>query len=178
MKKFLLLPLLFCVVGVAVAQQSDSIIIRNIYSQALLYGKAYAKLEQLTLIGPRLSGSTGADKAVAWAKAEMVKENFGTVSLQEVMVPHWVRNDIEKLNVVSNGKKTPLRICSLGGSIPTPAKGIKASVIEVKSFEDLERHGADKIKGKIVFFMFQCDNIITIQWMRMVKQESLGIQEL
>lgn len=137
----------------SVAQERDSIIIRSIYTYALEQGKAYEWLDYLSnKIGPRLSGSVGAEKAVAWAKSVMEEEKNGRVYLQEVMVPHWVRNDKEQLTVISSGKKTNLRICSLGGSIPTPAKGLKAQVVEVKSMDELEKLGAEKVRGKIVFY--------------------------
>lgn len=135
------------------AQEKDSIVIRNIYSYCLEQGNAYEWLDYLSnKIGPRLSGSVGADKAVAWAKTVMEEEKNGRVYLQEVMVPHWVRNDKEQLTVISSGKKTNLRICSLGGSIPTPPKGLKAQVVEVKSMDELEKMGAEKVRGKIVFY--------------------------
>ncbi len=147
----LLLVLFFS--NTLVAQQRDSVIIRNIYTYALEQGKAYEWLEYLsTKIGPRLSGSEGAEKAVNWAKSVMEAQNNGRVYLQDVMVPHWVRNDKEQLTVISSGKKTDLRICSLGGSIPTPPKGLKAQVVEVKSLDDLEKLGAEKVRGKIVFY--------------------------
>jgi hypothetical protein len=43
-------------------------------------------------------------------------------------------------------------ITALGGSVPTPPKGLKAKVIEVQSIEELDVLGADNIAGKIVFF--------------------------
>lgn len=43
-------------------------------------------------------------------------------------------------------------IVALGGSVATPSLGIKAEVVEVRSFEELEELGREKIEGKIVFF--------------------------
>ena len=48
-------------------------------------------------------------------------------------------------------KGLPVRIV-LGGSIATPADGLRAQVIEVKSFEELRAMNKEKVKGKIVFF--------------------------
>jgi Zn-dependent M28 family amino/carboxypeptidase len=42
-------------------------------------------------------------------------------------------------------------VCALGGSIATPAGGITSGVLEVKSFEELERLGK-AAAGKIIFF--------------------------
>ena len=52
----------------------------------------------------------------------------------------------------SPGKTTNVNICALGGSISTPVTGLKAKLVEVKSFEELESLGRDKIQGKIVFY--------------------------
>jgi carboxypeptidase Q len=133
-------------------QVKDSTTIRKIYSYALTKGEGYNWLRDLCALGPRLSGSTGAEKAVAWAKSQLEKNSNGNVWLQEVMVPHWVRGKTELLQTISKGKKTPLRICALGGSIGTSSKGLKAKVIEVKSYEELESLGIQNISGKIVFF--------------------------
>jgi hypothetical protein len=43
-------------------------------------------------------------------------------------------------------------VCALGGSIATPSSGLRAGVVEVKSFEELEALGEEKIKGNFVFF--------------------------
>jgi hypothetical protein len=43
-------------------------------------------------------------------------------------------------------------VCALGGSIPTPAAGITAQVIEVKGLGQLEKMNKADIKGKIVFY--------------------------
>ena len=45
-----------------------------------------------------------------------------------------------------------MKICALGGSISTPITGLKANLVEVNSFEELESLGRDKIQGKIVFY--------------------------
>jgi carboxypeptidase Q len=138
------------------AQNNDSATIRKIFTEALTAGKSYDQLRQLCNIGPRLSGSENAAKAVEWGKKVMEEYDFDTVYLQEVMVPHWVRGDKEIFVPEKAGSRsTPpkyLNICALGGSIGTPEKGIRSSVIEVKQFEDLEKLGRKQIEGKIVFF--------------------------
>jgi len=154
MKKVLLFFIFLLSFNLSVfSQNHDSLMVRKIFTYCLEKGKGYEWLEHLcTKIPPRLSGSDGADKAVKWARQTLEDQNNGRVYLQDVMVPHWVRNDKEVLTLVSKGKRTPLRICSLGGSVPTPAKGIKGKVIEVKSFEELNELGEEKVRGKIVFY--------------------------
>ena len=62
------------------------------------------------------------------------------------MVPHWVRGEKEKCNLISTKLKLnkALNCCALGNCIGTGAKGINAPVIEIKSFEELELLGTKK----------------------------------
>jgi carboxypeptidase Q len=139
------------------AQSEDSTMIRKIADEVLINGRAYENLRFLCKkIGPRLSGSPQAQKAVE-ATARMLKEaGADTVYLQACMVPHWVRGTKEKGFVKVAGKPTyPLHLCSLGNSEGTGKKGINAGVIEVRSFEELDQLGTAVIKGKIVFFNFK-----------------------
>lgn len=127
---------------------ADSIITRSLTEQ-----RGYEWLKELCEIGPRLSGSENSLKAIYWAKNKMESLGFDSVWLQPVMVPKWVRNDIETA-IVSFSKKYNgriLQIASFGGSIATPINGITAEVVEVKSFDELNSLGK-KVKGKIVFF--------------------------
>ncbi len=145
--------LLSLLAGSVLAQNPDSVAIRRIYNEALSNGKSYEWLRYLTKqIGPRLSGSDGAQKAVDWTKQVMEKEGFDRVFLQEVMVPHWVRGAKEEAYIHVGKQKTTVPIAALGGSVATAPTGVEAQVIEVKSFPELRALGAEKVKGKIVFF--------------------------
>jgi Zn-dependent M28 family amino/carboxypeptidase len=114
---------------------------------------AYGMLERLTShAGHRLSGSAGADTAVELAKRLMEERGFSNVHLEQVMVPRWERGTTEKAFLVIPGKANiPMAVCALGGSIATPAGGITAGVVEVRSFDELEHLGT-AASGKIVFF--------------------------
>ncbi len=145
--------LLSLLTGSVLAQTPDSVAIRNIYNEALSHGKSYDWLRYLTKqIGPRLSGSTGAQKAVDWTKQVMEQQGFDRVFLQEVMVPHWVRGAKEEAYIHNGKQKVTVPIAALGGSVATGPKGVEAQVIEVKSFPELRALGPEKVKGKIVFF--------------------------
>ena len=137
-----------------ISAQSDETIIRDIYDNSLLNGKSYEWLDYLSnQIGGRLSGSLSAELAVNWTKSEMELMGLDKVWLQPVMVPKWVRGTPEFAYIeTSPGKTTKVNICALGGSISTPSAGLKGNLVEVKSFEELEKLGKDKIKGKIVFY--------------------------
>ena len=142
------------------SQTSDSIFIKNLADEILLHSRAYEQLAYLTKkIGPRLAGSSGMVKAEQWGLKEMQKGGADKVWGQECMVPHWVRGGVDKATAffVSNDKKgIPLDVVALGNSIGTGSTPIRASVVEVKSFEDLELK-REVVKGKIVFYNYQND---------------------
>ncbi|SDF68209.1 Zn-dependent amino-or carboxypeptidase, M28 family [Mucilaginibacter pineti] len=134
-------------------QAQDSLAIRKFYDEALVNGKAYENLRYLCKnIGPRLSGSAGAQKAVEWSKKLMEGYGFDKVYLQEVMVPHWVRGAKETAFIIDSKNRIAVPIAALGMSVATPKDGITANIIEVRSLKELEALGESVIKGKIVFF--------------------------
>lgn len=144
---------LFCLN--AKSQNKDSVVLRKIFDYYLTESKCYSNLEYLTTkIGGRLSGSPQAEKAVVWAKKAMYDAGADTVYLQPCMVPHWVRGEKETCTSVNIKNKQLIKysVCALGGSIATPKPGLNAEVIEVKSFEELDKLGEANIKGKIVFY--------------------------
>ena len=127
----------------------DSIFIRKIFNFALTNGECYEVLTHLcTQIGPRLSGSKGADQAVKYMESVMFQQKLDKVQLQEVMVPHWERGNI--CEVKANLQNKMLSACALGGSVGGNIQS--AQVVEIKQFEELEKLGEVGIKGKIVFF--------------------------
>ena len=146
--------LLLIVVVSQLNSQSDSEILEKIYSTSLTNGKSYQWLDYLSnQIGSRLSGSLGAEMAVEWGKAELDSLGLDKVWLQPVMVPKWVRGVKEYAFIeTKSGKTTTVNICALGGSVATPALGLKANIIEVHDFKELAALGEEKIKGKIVFY--------------------------
>ncbi len=127
--------------------------IDNIYNEALSNGSSYQWLDYLSNeIGGRLSGSVNADRAVKWGEKELSLIS-DSVWLQEVMVPKWVRGAPEYAHIESSpGNTIFVPIAALGGSISTPSIGIRANVVEVKSFNELDILGEENIKGKIVFY--------------------------
>jgi carboxypeptidase Q len=152
MKQTLFLCALF--ISVLSYSQTDAEIIKKIYNASLSNGKSYEWLDYLSnQIGGRLSGSLNAERAVQWTKEELEKIGLDNVWLQPVMVPKWVRGTPEFAFIETKpGETTNVNICALGGSVATPALGIKANVIEVHSLEEIKILGREKIEGKIVFF--------------------------
>ena len=128
--------------------------IKELYTTALLEGQSYEWLRHLSnQIGGRLSGSLNAERAVEWGKEELDALGLDRVYLQPVMVPKWIRGTFEYANIeTSPGNTVNVPVCALGGSVATPLGGIKAEVVEVKNFEELQALGSEKVKGKIVFY--------------------------
>ena len=132
--------------------KEDMQIANQFVRSALTDRKGYHLLKELTDMGSRLSGSENSLRAIMWAKKKMEEAGFDKVWLQPVMVPHWVRGNIEQAEIVKSKlfKNRKLSIVTLGGSIGTGKNGITAEVLEVKNFDELKALG-NKAKGKIIF---------------------------
>jgi len=99
--------------------------------------------------GPRLSGSVGLERAIDWILTEMKKDGLDNVRSEPVMVPHWVRGE-ESLELLTP-RLRGLPMLGLGGSVATPPGGIRAEVLVVGSFDELEAR-KDEARGRIVLF--------------------------
>ncbi|MCX6562829.1 MAG: M20/M25/M40 family metallo-hydrolase [Candidatus Aminicenantes bacterium] len=113
---------------------------------------AFQMLRELTTkAGPRLTGSAAAARAVEMTRMMMKDMGFETW-LEPIMVQHWVRG-VEEARLVDTDPPgtSALKITALGRSVPTPGPGLTAPVIEVRSFEELQKLGL-RVKDKIVFF--------------------------
>jgi Zn-dependent M28 family amino/carboxypeptidase len=99
--------------------------------------------------GPRLSGSSGDARAVAWAVETMQRLGLAHVHTEPVTVPRWVRGE-EEAHVVAPLYQ-PLAVAALGSSPSTPDGGIEADLVEVTSLEQLEALAPHSLAGKILF---------------------------
>lgn len=122
----------------------------RIIGAALTGDTGYTRLAYLTdHIGNRLSGSKALEQAIGWAIAEMKMDRFDNVRAERVTVPHWVRGQ-ESLELTAPVSRR-LTLLGLGNSIATPAEGIAAEAIVVRSFDELEMLG-ERSRGKIVVY--------------------------
>ena len=159
--------------------KAHEIQIKKIFNQALTNGKAYNWLDYLSnQIGGRLSGSLSADRAVKWANQELLELNLDSVFLENVMVPKWVRGTFEYASIITGpGMSINVPVCAFGGSVATPAVGLRAQVIEVYDFDELEALGEKNIRDKFVFYnrAMPADLINTFQaYKKTVDQRTLG----
>jgi carboxypeptidase Q len=135
--------------------------LKRLEQAALNSDYAYREVAHLAdNIGPRLSGSAQAAKAVEYVANEL--KAFGCeVQLEKVMTRHWVRGE-ETAAVVQfpgQAQSTTQKIvlCALGASVATPPEGIEADVIVVRNFDELKSMPRDKVAGKIVLFNYPFD---------------------
>ena len=137
----------------------DSVVIRRISDEILRNGRAYENLRVLCKqVGPRLSGSPGAEKAVQETARMLREAGADTVFLQPCMVPRWVRGAKEEAYLtLAGGKRQPIRVVALGNSVGSPREGVKGEIVEVHDFAELERLGRPGIEGRIVFFNHPMD---------------------
>ena len=115
---------------------------------ALADSFAYERLTELVdRFGHRLSGSESLERAIDWIIAEMKKDGLENVRGEPVEVPHWVRGE-ESLELVSP-RHEHLPMLGLGGSVGTPPEGIRAELLVVRSFDELEAR-KEEARGRIV----------------------------
>jgi carboxypeptidase Q len=135
--------------------------LKRLQQAALNSDYAYRQVAHLANnIGPRLSGSAQAQKAVEYVANEL--KGIGCqVQLEKVMVPHWVRGEETAALVQFPGQTEnttqKIVLCALGASVATPAGGITAEVITVKDFDELKSLPREKVAGKIVLFNYPFD---------------------
>jgi carboxypeptidase Q len=135
--------------------------LKRLQQAALNSDYAYHQVAHLANnIGPRLSGSAQAAKAVEYVGSEL-KAIGCEVKLEKVMVPHWVRGE-ETATLVQfprQAENTTQKIvlCALGDSVATPKDGIEGDVIAVRNFDELKSMPRDKVAGKIVLFNYPFD---------------------
>ncbi|HYY13415.1 MAG TPA: PA domain-containing protein, partial [Chthoniobacterales bacterium] len=111
-------------------------------------------------IGPRLSGSAQAAKAVEYVASEL-KAIGCDVQLEKTMVPHWVRGEetaaLVQFAGMAENTTQKVVLTALGGSVATPADGIAAEVTAIRDFDELKGLPREKVAGKIVLFNYPFD---------------------
>lgn len=141
--------------------------LKRIQEAALASDYAYRQTAYLSNnIGPRLSGSPQAQRAVEYVADELKRLGLD-VKLEKLMVPHWVRG-AETGELVEYAGQAPqttqkIVLTALGGSVATPAEGLTAEVVVVRDFNELELLGRDKVAGKIVLFDVHFDRQMAAQ---------------
>ncbi|MEM8961903.1 MAG: M20/M25/M40 family metallo-hydrolase, partial [Acidobacteriota bacterium] len=123
---------------------------RELQRQIQTANRAYEIIESVTVeVGPRLAGSEGDRRAVAWAEAKLRDLGFANVRTEPVTVPHWERGHAIAQTV--SPYPQPMVVAALGGSVGTPAGGIEAEVVRVTSLDELATLDRAAVARRIVF---------------------------
>ena len=135
--------------------------LKRLQQAALKSDYAYKQVAHLANnIGPRLSGSAQAAKALAYVASEL-RAMGCEMQLEKVMVSHWVRGEETAALVQFPGQAEnttqKIVLCALGASVATPPDGITAEVVVAKNFDELKALPRDKVAGKIVLFNYPFD---------------------
>lgn len=167
MKRFtMLLPVIF-VYAAAIAAQTPQPTpqifspasieaMRVLQKRAIASDYAYRQTAFLTNnIGPRLTGSPQAARAVEYVAAEMRRLGL-EVRLQELKVPHWVRGaetgELVEFPGMAAGTAQKIVLTALGGSVATPDAGLTREIVVVNSWDELAALGRQAVEGRIVLF--------------------------
>ena len=154
MKKYFLFLFSFISFFQGISQEQPEKVVKLIFNEALGSSVAYENLRYLCKeTKGRIAGTPQAAAAVEFTRQVLEEMKLDRVFLQEVMVPHWERGNVEYGNISSvlfGSREVP--VSALGRSVGTGKEGIFGRVVEVYDFEELEKAGSEKIKGKIVFF--------------------------
>jgi Zn-dependent M28 family amino/carboxypeptidase len=141
--------------------------LKQLQQAALKSDYAYRQVAHLSNnIGPRLTGSAQAQKAVDYLAAELKALGL-EVQLEKLTVPHWVRGEetaalVEYPGMAENTIQK-IVLTALGASVATPAEGLTAEVLVVRDFDELQALGKDKVAGKIVLFDYHFDKQMAAQ---------------
>jgi hypothetical protein len=129
------------------------IAMQQIIGDTLVNGQAYEYDRELSdEIGPRLTGSAGYMKAVAWSEDKMRELGLTNVHTESFRMDTWepVPGCFGR---VTSPTELNLHAYSGGWSPSLPRGGVQANVVQVDSLsnENMEKLG-DSLRGKIVMF--------------------------
>src|SRR5437588_2540685 len=135
--------------------------LKRLRDAALTSDYAYKQVAHLANnIGPRLTGSAQAAKAVEYVSNEL-KAIGCEVQLEKVAVPQWVRGEetaaLVQFPGMAENTTQKIVLCALGESVATPSEGITADVVAVRNFDELKAMSRRKAAGKIVLFNYPFD---------------------
>ncbi len=126
------------------------VVAETLLIRALSSSEAYEELGVLCDdIGHRLAGSTGLDRAIAWAQEELREDGLADVHTEPVTVRSWIRGE-ERLTQLAP-RPIELDLLGLGNSVGTPPGGVEADVHVVGSLEELAAN-PEPARGKVVLF--------------------------
>lgn len=134
--------------------EKDALFIKSIHDHILTEGACYDWLTHLSEeIGGRLAGSPGSEEAIYYTK-DVLSAYSDTTYLQKCVVPYWVRGEEEKVILIDPLTSDSIDIggLALGNSIGTGTQGLRGSIIEVTSLDQVRELGPENLAGQVVFY--------------------------
>jgi len=128
----------------------------KIAGNATMDSPAFQFLTELSdEVGPRVTGSPGAQKAVDWSVAKMKSIGLQNVHTEKWNLwKGWTRGTAEATMLAPLHR--PLAISAMGWTGSTPAGGIDADIAAANLFDlEAEIKNASKFRGKIVYVVAQ-----------------------
>ncbi len=117
---------------------------------------AYEILESLTTeVGPRMAGTPGDARAVAWAMDKFKTLKFDKVYKEPVTFTAWHRGT-ETAEILAPFPQ-PIMVTALGNSVGTGEEGIRGEIAHFNTFEDLQKAERGEVEGKIVFISYKME---------------------
>ncbi|MCF8504008.1 MAG: M20/M25/M40 family metallo-hydrolase [Caulobacter sp.] len=142
----LITALLLIATPVLAAEPADTA--AALRDKALTDTLAWTVLEDLTTtVGPRLVGTPGMARAKDWGVKTFTDLGFTNIKVEEFAKPAWIRG--AESASITGPYPFQLSIIGLGGTVPTPAKGIEAEVVVFKSYAALLAAPVGSLTGKI-----------------------------
>lgn len=102
-----------------------------------------------TEVGPRLAGSDGDARGVAWAQKMMGQLGFSNIRTEPVRFARW-RRGAESAEVLSPFPQK-LAVTALGASIGTGGKPLTGELVVFTSLDALKAAKRSDVEGKIVY---------------------------
>ncbi|KAJ2787127.1 hypothetical protein GGI15_000956 [Coemansia interrupta] len=118
---------------------------------------AWDRLAEMTdLYGHRMTGTAAYNRSAAWVVRTAGAQDNLTAYTEPVVVDVW-RRGTESLHLMAPSRPNgtvQIPVLALGNSASTPAGGIEAPVVAVRSFEELARLGNATLANTVVLFNF------------------------
>lgn len=136
-------------------QRVDSLVLQRLQEEIMGKDRCYEQLRQLCKeIGPRLSGSPGADQALDWAEHALIQAGADRVWRQPITVPVWERGQLQMSfkSAATEGNWVPLKALALGNSVGTEGKLMEGPVRMVADEAQFLQLPDSMVQGHWIFF--------------------------
>ncbi len=122
----------------------------RIRTAALVSPLAHDLIASLTSeVGPRMAGSPGDARAVAWAVERLKRLGFSNVRAEPFAMKAWRRGP--GYAQVTAPYPQHLVMTALGNSVATPAEGLEAEIAYYADLAALRADTSERARGRIVF---------------------------